>query len=367
MLIFFLVLIIVAYILQQWSLNNALKGISYEYTFTKQLVEPEEQIELISTVTNHSSRFVPFVELEEKFPVKVNLLQEGVNLRMDLMRNVSLASSVYLMPKSLLERRTLISFSQRGTYAFRGAKLSGGDFLGLSEKIESFPSFKEVVVYPKAVSLNQVDQMLGGFLGDVSVKRFMMEDPILTVGSREYTGREPLKQISWKQSARRNRLMVKQYDYTSDPVVSVLLDINVSNNVKSEVNFHLIEQCFSITRTVCQFLEQKGIAYDFISNASTTNFLHRQNYLEKGLGKAHFRKTLEILGRSSVVATEPFFTTLKTLCQKNENNQSVIIITPFRDVEKQRFTQVLMKRDGTFTIIYGEEFDDFSNRTETNQ
>ena len=366
MLTFFLVLIIVAYSLQRWSLNNALKGIGYKYKFTKQLVEPEEHLELISTITNYSSRFVPFIDLEEKFPPEANLLQEGVRLRTDLMRNVSLASSVYLMPKSLLERRVLISFSQRGTYAFRGAKLSGGDFLGLSEKIESFLSFKEIVVYPKVANLNQVDQMLGGFLGDVSVRRFMMEDPILTVGSREYTGREPLKQISWKQSARRNQLMVNQYDYTSDPVVSVLLDINVSKNVESEIRIQLIEQCFSLSRTVFQLLEQKGIAYDFISNASRANSHHSQNYLEKGLGKAHFRKTLEMLGRSSVISTESFFETMNLLCQKNESNQSVIIITPLQDAENQRFAQRVIKRGSTIKFIYGGEFNDLSNWTETN-
>ena len=44
--------------------------------------------------------------------------------------------------------------------------------------------------------------VLSGFLGDVSVRRFIYEDPVLTTGFREYTGREPMKHISWTQSAR---------------------------------------------------------------------------------------------------------------------------------------------------------------------
>jgi len=364
--IFFLVLMIVGYILQKWSLKNALKGVDYTYGFNKQLVEPEEEVERISVITNHSSRFVSFMELEEKFPENVIFLQENVKPKIDYLKNTTLTTTTYLMPKSCLERRISLTFAQRGVYLFYGASLTGGDFLGVSMKRKTFTVLKEVIVYPKIAHLKGVDQILKGFLGDVSVKRFMMEDPILTTGAREYTGREPLKQISWKQSARLNRLMVKQYDYSSEPVVSVLLDINMEEIEGYEIKTRLLEHCFSLTRTICQLLVQKGIAYDFISNASTSLLNQHQLYLAKGLGRPHFRATLEILGKSTYISAESFFETVESLAKKHNYNLSTLIIMPRRDNEKQQGVKSLVDDGSTLTFIYGEEFDDIISDSETN-
>ena len=44
--------------------------------------------------------------------------------------------------------------------------------------------------------------MLGGFLGELSVNRYLYEDPILTAGYRPYTSGDPMRSIAWKQSVR---------------------------------------------------------------------------------------------------------------------------------------------------------------------
>ncbi len=73
--------------------------------------------------------------------------------------------------------------------------------------------------------------MLGGVIGDISVNRFIFEDPMLTVGFSEYTGREPMRDISWTQSARLGRMMVKNYDHTVDLSVTILLNVQSVLNV----------------------------------------------------------------------------------------------------------------------------------------
>lgn len=59
--------------------------------------------------------------------------------------------------------------------------------------------------------------MLGGFLGELSVNRYLYEDPILTAGYRSYTSGDPMRSIAWKQSVQGQGLMVKKWDYTTEP------------------------------------------------------------------------------------------------------------------------------------------------------
>ena len=56
------------------------------------------------------------------------------------------------------------------------------------------------------------------------MNRFIMEDPVLRLGYRDYTGREPIKQISWTQTARMGRMMVSCQDYTVERTVTVMLN-----------------------------------------------------------------------------------------------------------------------------------------------
>ena len=250
MLIFLIVFIIVIFLVQWYSKKAALKGIKYDYKFSKKLIETGESVELISIVTNESRRFVPFIRMVENFPKGIQALNKKVFIREDTMGlgYWSYNSSIYLMARSRLQRKLKLTFNKRGRYVFRGATLHGGDFLGLSEKREKFELSRELIVYPKLIDAPHLQEIMGGFLGDISVRRFIMEDPILTIGTREYTGREPLKQMSWKHTARTNQMMVKQFDYTTEMVVTVFLDISaVKGKTLTPGQF---ENCFSLARTI---------------------------------------------------------------------------------------------------------------------
>jgi len=343
--------------MQQYSKKNALKGIKYDYQFSKKLIEIGEPVELISIITNESRRFISFVRMVENFPKGIQALNKKVFIRKATigLGYWSYNSSIYLMARSRLQRKLKLTFNKRGRYVFRGATLHGGDFLGLSEKRKKFELSRELIVYPKLIDAPQINEIMGGFLGDISVRRFIMEDPILTVGTREYTGREPLKQMSWKHTARTNQMMVKQFDYTTEMVVTVFLDISaVKGKTLTPQQF---ENCFSLARTVCQYLEQKKIPFEFVSNATIEGINNDEQRLLKGLGKAHLRSILERLGRAGYGTRESYESVIDKLALNQEQNRSTVIITPQRDVGKQRLAEKLQEKTvGALIFIYGEDF-----------
>jgi len=359
MLLFFIAFIILICLVQLNSQKHALKGIKYEYEFSKKLIEIDEETELISLITNESHRLIPFIRMIEAFPRGIKPLNQSVYLREDAFNDFNYNSSIYLMARSRLQRKLKFTFDKRGRYVFRGATLYGGDFLGLKETREKFEQLRELVVYPKPIAASHLQDILGGFLGDMSVRRFIMEDPILTIGTRVYTGREPLKQLSWKHTARTNQMMVKQFDYTTEMVVTVFLDISP---VKGRtLRFEQLENCFSLARTVCQYFDQKRIPFAFVSNALIEGINEDNHRLVKGLGQAHLRAILERLGRASYGTRETYEALIKKLALNQEQNRSTVIITPLRDAYKQSVSEQLKeKTTGVLLFIYGEDFDDVS-------
>ena len=263
------------------------------------------------------------------------------------------SSTLYLIPRSKLRRTLKITFDKRGRYLFRGASLYGGDFVGSKTQYKRFPAMREVVVYPKAIDAPQLQEIMGGFLGDISVRRFIMEDPILTIGTREYTGKEPLKQMSWKHTARTNQMMVKQFDYTTEMVVTIFLDI--SNTKGKRTPNEYLESCFSVARTASQYLENQKVSFEFVMNAYIAGF--QANQIAQSLGKAHLRLIFEKLGRATYEITETFEEMIERFMIGQDKNRSIIIITPRRDPAKQRLVDQLQKKTtGALTFIYGEDF-----------
>ena len=352
---FIIATILVIIVAQIWSYKHALTGIDYTSESSNRLVEEDEAFEFITILTNHSSRFVPYLRIDEIFPQNVVLEHKDVNLEGIYVKEQTYTTSAYLMPRSQLERRTNLSIRNRGCYVFRGAYLSGGDFLGLNEQAEFYTTYNEVVVYPKPIASPKLLDMLGGFLGDVSVRRFIQEDPVLIAGIREYTGSEPFKQLSWKHTARLNQLMVKQFDYTLEPKITIMVDSSVKDKIGEYVEH--IETCLSLASGVCHYLEQKKITYDFICNAFLRLGVKTDNYLPEGLGPKHLDTVLEWLGRSTYYPNETFSDTLERLLTKQEKNRSTILIIPEKNAEKSDVIRRFSHVSGSSVLtLYGEDF-----------
>lgn len=332
MIIFLLILAAALWAAQRLSLQWALKGVTYDVSSSQALVDCGEEFTVTTTVENNKALPVTFLSMEEKLPLGICL--PGGEIQLSSTQDCSLLTTTfYLMPHQRYQRAVTVSLPCRGRYLFRGCTMRGGDFLGMSDTLEYYHMLREVVVMPRQVTCPEIDATLGGFLGDISVNRFIMEDPVLTIGFREYTGREPQKSISWTQSARFNRLMVKNYDHTLDLSVTVVLNVEFLNDpncppLGTEEIHSQIEDCFSLARAACEVLEDKGIQYSFLTNATAAGALGLWSSISEGLGSSHFFAILEGLGRATYSCSRPFAHTLEQAARSAEQGRCHIIITP---------------------------------------
>ena len=223
MIIFLIFIVVIALVLQLVMMREDLDLVEADHCPDVQVAEPEEPFHLEVSLRNRTKRFVPFLKVKEFFDAGITPLAGGVPG--GVVKGYHVTFTTWLRPGQRVKKLIPLSVEKRGRYELRQFQLCRGDFLGTREQMRECGRAAEIVVAPKPFPQQAVSDVFGGFMGDVSVTRFIMEDPVLTLGFREYTGREPMKMISWTQSARGNGLMVKKYDYTLEPTVSVLLDV----------------------------------------------------------------------------------------------------------------------------------------------
>lgn len=328
---FLIVLFIIAVIIQRQSVKNTLSFVRYQTYTSKAIVNPDETFEVVSIIENPRQCLLPFLEMQESLPAKIELKSDNLyTQRFDSSKAdysiLKLYSTIFLMPRQSLKRSIPASLPARGRYTLQGAFFWRGDFLGLRQTLRRFECVSEIIVVPAPAGDIPALCALGDFLGNVSVRRFIMEDPVLTAGFHEYTGREPQKDISWMQSAKLNQLVVKQYDHTLEPTVTVILNVECDENDRDDAMF---ERCFSLARTVCDQLEKSGIKYGFITNATTAGDIGRWSFVADGLGQYHLATIMEGLGRATYDCTESFALTVERAVQRAESGRSHIIVTPY--------------------------------------
>lgn len=352
MLIFVIVLAALAAVVQFWSLNHALDGVEHHAAPDRKLAEPGECFSLVSTVTNHSRRFIPYIRASLTVPAELSSLDDRAELLSRGPSYSNLCYNLWLMPRQSWQQILPVSLAKRGRHVFMDTTLHGGGFLGMDEMVAYLHQYEEIIVIPARCQAPALETTLGGFLGDRSVNRFILEDPVLTLGFREYTGREPMKSISWTQSARAGQLMVKNYDYTLELTATVLLNIQCDRTPGWEDR---LEACFSLARTVCETLEEKQIPYGFVTNAGAAGALSQWSQVSDGLGGHHLSTILEGLGRATYDPLKPFSLTLAQTARHAQQGRTYILITPQRDGSWLPALTKLEQLSGTPALILTPE------------
>lgn len=220
--------------------------------------------------------------------------------------------------------------------------------MGFQTVLGLYPELREVVVKPEPCLHEKLSLLLGGYLGEFAVRKSLFEDPILTLGFREYTGREPFRSISWTQSARLGRLLVREQECTMDLSCSVLLNTEYSGR---EGSMELLEQCFSLVRSICEELEGRRIPYDFRTNGVIAGAMGNWNQVDEGLGAGHLETVLEGLGRMTYDHRESAETFFMRVRKGIQAGKSLLVVTPERGEELLRMFRALEERSGRKVLV----------------
>lgn len=137
------------------------------------------------------------------------------------------------------QQRTYVAYTvlnQRGAFRLGPTKVSSGDPLGLFRKIIEVPGTQELIVLPFVATLQRFPSPLGQFPGGKAILQKATEVTPQAAGVREYFPGDALRSIHWPTSARKNRLMVKEFEQDPQADVWIILD------AESRVHFSISEK-----------------------------------------------------------------------------------------------------------------------------
>lgn len=340
------------YAAEKYSMEHGLDGVSIHTTLGKMLVEPEEPFSWTTSVLNRKRMMVPYLKLKEQVPDGLRYAESGILVAEE--KNSAAQSVLYLAGGQETKVSRNVHLTKRGRYFFRGASVEAGDFLGMDTLTKSYQELEEIVVKPLPCMTAELDLMLGGFLGEYAVKNSLLEDPVLSIGFREYTGREPFRSISWTQSAKYGRLLVKQFECTADLSCQILLNMDCGRNYadgKEEQMGILMERCFSIVRSACEKLEQKKIPYGFMTNGIIAGAMGSWKQVEEGLGAGHLETVLEGLGRMTHERRETMDEFFGRVRKGIHGAESFLVVTPVREERVLSLVQSLEERAGKKVLL----------------
>jgi len=132
------------------------------------------------------------------------------------------------------ESRTYLArtrLMERGVFPLGPTILSSGDILGLFHVERSFPNPDSLLVYPMMFEVHSFPNQPGLLPGGEALRRRTQQITSNASEVREYLPGDPLNRIHWVSTARRNRLMVKEFEL--DPLAEVWLFVDAARYVQA--------------------------------------------------------------------------------------------------------------------------------------
>jgi uncharacterized protein (DUF58 family) len=130
--------------------------------------------------------------------------------------------------RSYLSRIRLV---KRGVFPLGPTILATGDLFGLFPVEQVFKEQESLLVYPMMVDIKGFPNPPGLLPGGEALRRRTHQVTPNAAGIREYNTGDSLNRIHWLSTARRGRLMVKEFEL--DPLADVWIFLDEASNVQA--------------------------------------------------------------------------------------------------------------------------------------
>lgn len=325
MVYFLAALIIFSFIINKLSQKFSLYKLYYKRVLSDSVIETDEEFKITITVINKKILPVSFLEIEEKLPPA---LEYKYNAELHNRGTSSFhVARMFLLPFQRISRTYIVKGTKRGSFNFSNVELTAGDFLGVNTFDMELEYKNNILVLPKSLNIEENLMLYGNYYGDISIKRWIIEDPVIISGLHEYTGAEPEKTIHWPSSLRAGKLMVKKFDYTTDNKVLIILNVESFKPFWMKIQSEDIEKCISYTRSLMEKLQQANIPYSFVTNANMDELNSGTDMIPAGLGTMHLNNILERFACIDYSIKFTFEELISAISESLHDYTSVIAIT----------------------------------------
>ncbi len=243
-----------------WGLG-ALKKVELRVEAESECISVGQELRLRYTLRNNKALPLLWMELCQDVPVRDCLKPDGSFQR----RSFSGEEAAYCGQTEAYMRRlsfvtgwselqwdTVWTGERRGVYRPRDFVLRSGDGFGLTQSAATVSGLKDrvLVVWPRLQAV-RTDAFLRHVWTGSTGKMGWSEDPTVMKGIRAYQPGDPWKRIDWRQAARTDELMVRQFDTVTPLTILFILD---------SASMEDAEEAISLVASLLLSLSRGGVA-----------------------------------------------------------------------------------------------------------
>lgn len=329
-LFWFIVSAIILLFLQGKLFNRyALSKITYTRRFQKKTCFRGDTVELVEQLRNEKWLPVPWLRLESQLSAKLRFHQQD-NLDVSSGQLSQNHKSFFtLMPYTKITRRHRMVCEKRGWYKLESVSMTGGDLLGLTNKTKQIALQGQLIVYPLPAEVPIHELPSHSWQGDTSVRRWIIEDPFVITGARDYRAGDSYKQVNWKATARAGRMQVHQYDYTADRKLMIYLNAEDKDGMWRTVNNEaLIERGIEWAAGAAQAVVLSGMEAGFATNMNLVGELDSAVIEPRG-GNEHLFDLYEAMAKLELLRTERFSDMLEREADASYSQRDILILSAY--------------------------------------
>jgi uncharacterized protein (DUF58 family) len=204
--------------------HYSLDRVEYRRRLSSNRVFFGEEVKMEVEVSNRKPLPLPWLQVNDAIPNEVTVLK--VATTPDSSMTYQLLSNLFSISwYHKVKKHYSIQCPHRGYFTFGSTKISSGDIFGFFTRYKEIDSRDHLMVYPKILPLEKLGIPSRQPLGEIRTINHLFQDPVLTMGIREYQYGDSLKSIHWKNTARTGRLQTKIFEPTTTVDMGIFLDV----------------------------------------------------------------------------------------------------------------------------------------------
>lgn len=236
-----------------------------------------------------NKKFLPAVWLEVQFLVSRNLRFD--DMKIDALDNEFYKKDVFsILPYQRVTRKFNVKALKRGYYSLSNFTLTISDIFILYKYLLQTDDEKFLYVYPRLLLGTDFDLKFHNIIGELETKKYLLEDPFMLKGIRDYTPYDSMKTVNWSASVRTGSLKVNEFNSSSSMEVIILLDTTHYSSWNPETDR---EESIRIAASMATKCISKNIPVSLYSNG--INELSQNNI---NISYANGKTGLELIYRN---------------------------------------------------------------------
>lgn len=208
-------------------------------------------------------RAIPFplfyAFFEEELPPSLQRIDQSnqkftlLGVQNTLPKKESFIGQILILFKRTIQLEYRIPYVARGAHELRAIKVQTSDLLGCIKKEAVFPCAEEIHVFPRIRSLSFAHASLSFQQGEaVSLSILKGIQSTLTSSVREYISGDRMSWIDWKQTAKQNEVMTKEFERERDLRVLFIFDHHTHPNMNELAFEGVVETTVALVQHITE-------------------------------------------------------------------------------------------------------------------